>query len=55
MVRAFSAAALAWGGEQDREPVVLEIPEAMSQAADLSMVRFMASVPPLEMPLWVSK
>jgi hypothetical protein len=42
------------GGEQDPEPVVLEIPEAMSQAADLFDDEVIASVPPLETPV-VSK
>jgi hypothetical protein len=39
------------GGEQDADPVVGEVPEAVSEAPVLSMTPLMVSVPSLETPV----
>jgi hypothetical protein len=48
MVRVRAVGPSSVGGEHYPESVVVEVFEAVGEAADFSMIRLMASVPPLE-------
>ena len=50
MVRASPVWPLSVCSEHDPQPIMIKIFESVGQSADLSMIRLMASVPPLETP-----